>query len=377
MVVNTSSRIPKHVQTAVLLKRRIEKGDYTPGSNFPPVRMLGAELGVSSNVVQRAVQLLEKEGVVESEHGIGIRVLPSDHYRRTPLTFGLVYPFQPDSSFAGTIHLLAEKAIDLQNNHCIIKSSGGTPAGERETVEQCLESGVEGLIVWPCPGVENIDFFRKTVERTPLVFIDRTFDEVPVPGVSLDWVRMGREIIQHLSQKGYRRILILEEPLSISSFRQMYGEMRKTVKIISGEHRFTFIEFEISRFFGRYPCDPRDTIKEYKSNFEKILAENPCEAFFAPHDEFIDRVYACTSLRQQFPMRQIVSMTNTHPTARSLEFYDLGIREWVGDYGAMMRKATDMLHEKVYLRSRIQQQVRIPCYSVIRTSDVVTEGSVK
>jgi DNA-binding LacI/PurR family transcriptional regulator len=377
MVINTSSRIPKHVQTAALLKRRIQKGDYVPGSNFPPVRMLGAELGVSSNVVQRAVQILEKEGVVETQHGIGIRVLPSDRSRRIPLTFGLVYPFHPDRSFAGTIHILAEKATDLQNNHCIIKSTCGDPKEERETIEKCLDSGVEGLMVWPCPGEENVEFFRKIARRTPLVFIDRTFDSVPVPGVTLDWARVGREVVQYLRQREYRRVLILEDPLSISSFRQMYTAMRETIKTLSGERRFDIVEVEGSRFLDLYPVHPKECVEKYTTDFEKILAADAYEAFFTPYDEFIDRIYACTSLRRQFPMQQIVSQTNTRPTPRSLEFYDLKVREWVGDFEAMFRRATDILHERVYLKSRIQTQIRIPCFSVIRTCDRIREGLKK
>jgi len=373
MILNTASRVPKHRQTAILLKRRIAKGDYAPGSQIPPVRVLGAELGVSLNVVQRAVQILEKEGIVETQHGIGIRVLPADRSGRMPLTFGLVYPFPPDRSFAGTIHVMAEKAIDLQNNHCIIKSTGGDPREERETVEQCLESGVEGLIVWPCAGEENIEFFRHMAQRAPLVFIDRTFDDVPVPGVTLDWARVGREIVQYLSQRGYRRILILEDPLPISSFRQMYAAMRETVKAVSGQRRFDFVQMEGNRFIERYPLEPKNAVETYKAVLEKILAADSYEAFFSPYDELIDRLYAGTRLRRQFPMRQIVSQTNTRPTPRSLEFYDLNVREWVGDLEAMFRKATEILHQIVYLKSRIQTQVRIPCFSVIRTSDRVKE----
>lgn len=375
MVVNTSSRIPKHVQTATLLKRRIEKGEYTPGSNFPPVRMLGAELGVSSNVVQRAVQLLEKEGVVASERGVGVRVLASSSSQRAPLMFGLVYPFLADAPFAGTIHTLAERAIDLRNNHCITTSSGGTAASERETVEQLLACGVEGLVIWPVAGDENVEFFRRVATQVPLVQIDRPLEGVQAPAVSLDWARAGREIVQHLCQKGYQRILIFEESLAISSYRQMYNEMRATIDAVSAQRRFTFVSVDHHPFFDAFPRDPRSAVREYQGRLAEVLAVHPCEAFFAPFDEFIDRIYVCGGMQQRFPMRQIVSLTNTHPTSRSLEFYDLGVREWVCDYGAMIRRATDILHEKVYLKSRIQQQIRLPLTSVIRSSDVVNSGS--
>jgi DNA-binding LacI/PurR family transcriptional regulator len=320
------------------------------------------------------VQLLEQEGVVASERGVGVRVLPPDSLRTTPLTFGMVYPFQPDGPFAGTIHTLAERAIDLRNNHCITTSSGGTAASERQTVNQLLACGVEGLIVWPVAGEENVEFFQRIAEQTPMVLIDRTLERVPVPAVSLDWARAGREIVQHLCQKGYQQILIFEESLPISSYRQMYNEMRRTIDAVSAQRRFTFVSVDYSPFFDQFPRDPRSAVRDYQARLEEVLSQHRCEAFFMPFDEFIDRVYACGGMHRRFPMRQIVSLTNTHPTSRSLEFYDLGVREWVCDFGAMIGRATDILHEKVYLKSRIQQQIRLPLTSVIRTSDVVVSG---
>lgn len=372
-VINSTSRIPKHIQVANLLKGRIEKGLYPPEKHLPPVRVLGSEFGVSQNAVQRALRVLAKEGVVQPQRSVGVRVLRQDRRKTTPLTFGMVYPFPADSSFAGTIHCMAEKAIDYQDNYYIIKGSDGDPQKEREIVEHFLAMGLEGLMIWPAAGEQNVPFFREIAERIPTVFIDRTFEELPVPGVTIDWTRMGEDVVQYLARQGLRRTLILEEPIAVSSFRQMYSAMREMVKTISAEERFTFVEFGANAFLETYQENPLQAVEELHARLGHILSTNDVEAFFFPHDEIVDSVYACTDLARNYPMRSIASLTNTLPTRRSIPFYKLQCREWVCDFEAMIRKATEMLHEIVFLNSRLHREVKIRAASTIRTSDKLFE----
>lgn len=371
MKIRTSSKIPKHLQAANVLKRRMRTGRYAVGSKLPTVRNLGAELGVSVNVVQRALRVLEQDGMVEPSHGVGVKVLPGDEAPRTPLMFGLIYPILTSEQFAGSIHRITEAAIDVRRNYCIIKSSNNDPTEERRLVEQFIDNGMEGLLLWPCEGAKNAAFYRKTAGRIPMVFVDRTFDDVPIPSVTLDNAATGQDIVLHLARHGHRRILILECPLEISSFRDMYAAMRRAVRNVHAEERFSFVTLNTNRFLSKFPDDPAGAVREYKSKLEQILRKTSCEAMFCPHDEFIDRVYAETELRTRYPLAEIVSQTNTFPTPRSLAFYDLGVREWISDFEGMIRRASDLLHSRVFLKSRARGQMRIKPMSVVRTSDVV------
>ncbi|MBN1556495.1 MAG: GntR family transcriptional regulator [Phycisphaerae bacterium] len=371
MKINTQSKIPKHLQTANVLRRRIRTGRYTTGAKLPTVRRLGAELGVSINVVQRALRVLEQDGVVEPQHGVGVRVLPGDSVRRTPLTFGLVYPIPTSSPFAGSIHRITEAAIDVRRNYCIIKSSDNEPAQERLLVEQFIANGIEGLLLWPCEGAENVAFYRETAGRIPMVFVDRTFDDVPVPSVTLDNVAAGRDIILHLAGRGHRKNLILECPMEISSYRDMYAAMRRTVRDVHSEDRFDFIELRTDHFLSRYPEDPSGAVGEYRAKLGSILEGRSYEAMFCAHDEFIDHVYACTDLSRRYPLTDIVSQTNTFPSQRSLAFYELSVREWISDFEGMIRRAGDLLHDRVFLKSRAQGRVHIKPTNIVRTSDAM------
>jgi DNA-binding LacI/PurR family transcriptional regulator len=354
MIINSGSRIPKHIQTAVLLKQRIEKGDYAPGAKIPPVRLLGAELGVSSNVIHRAVRILEKEGMVESQHGVGVRVMDMQQPRRTPLTFGMIHPYSPDILFAGTIHCFVDRALDVKKNRCIVKSSYHDAKRERELIGEFIDTGIEGLLVWPCEGNENVEFFKEISEQTPLVFIDRNLEEVAAPSVVLDYAGLGREIITYLGSRGYQKILILEDPLPVSSFREMYVEMKETVKLIGAENRFEFVSLNTSDFVEKYQTAPA------------ILNAGNYEAVFTVQDEFLDYAFINTPLAETYRGLQLFSMSNTLPTPRSPAFYIRTVHEWIGDFGQVIGKATELLHTMVYLRNHLTRQYRIKFSSTVR-----------
>ncbi len=351
MKLNTASRVPKHVQAASLLKQRIRKGVYLPDSKLPPVRTLGAELGVSINVIMRAAKLLEKEGLVESQHGVGVRVVSGSRRRRIPLTFGMVHPYTPDEAFAGTIHCCAERALDLAENLCIVRSSYNDPERERRVVEDLIAVGVEGLIVWPCEGDSNGRFLTETARTVPLVLIDRELESAAVPSVVLDFAGAGRDIVQHLATRGRQDVLILEDPIEISSFREFFAAMRETVARISGEDRFEFVQLATTRFPYEYSADPLGAADRYVRRLDAILDARAYDAMFSMHDEFIDTVFAASELGRAHPSIELYCMSNLLPRPRSVDYHRRITREWYADFGKLIRRAAELLHDKLYLRS--------------------------
>ena len=62
------------------LARRIVSGVYPMGGRLPSVRELAAEAGVNPNTMQRALAMLETEGLAESNRTLG-RVITTDEAR--------------------------------------------------------------------------------------------------------------------------------------------------------------------------------------------------------------------------------------------------------------------------------------------------------
>ena len=72
-----NNALPIWKQLAEQLKERIVTGEYPPGSHFPAVRELAAQAGVNPNTMQRAMVLLENEGLVITNRTSG-RVVTQD-----------------------------------------------------------------------------------------------------------------------------------------------------------------------------------------------------------------------------------------------------------------------------------------------------------
>ena len=69
--VDRSSDVPVGAQLAGKLRSLIEDGRLRPGSQLPSLRELAAAASVNVNTVRSVYARLEREGVVQTEHGRG------------------------------------------------------------------------------------------------------------------------------------------------------------------------------------------------------------------------------------------------------------------------------------------------------------------
>lgn len=68
---------PVFLQIAQVLRARIVSGELAPGSLAPTVRQLAADAAVNPNTVQRALTLLEEEGLLRAQSTAG-RLITGD-----------------------------------------------------------------------------------------------------------------------------------------------------------------------------------------------------------------------------------------------------------------------------------------------------------
>lgn len=79
MDFDLNNSIPIWKQLTSQLKGRIASGEYRPGDKFPSVRDLAAEAGVNPNTMQRAMALLEAEGLVITNRTSGRTVTADEN----------------------------------------------------------------------------------------------------------------------------------------------------------------------------------------------------------------------------------------------------------------------------------------------------------
>jgi DNA-binding LacI/PurR family transcriptional regulator len=69
--LNADTGTPYYQQIHDGFARLIKEGELKPGYSFPPAHELARSLGVTRPTLRHALQLLEREGLVEVKHGVG------------------------------------------------------------------------------------------------------------------------------------------------------------------------------------------------------------------------------------------------------------------------------------------------------------------
>src|SRR5689334_19949452 len=65
------SPVPRYAQLSELLRRRIERGAWPPGTQLPTLEALMAEFAVARVTVRQAITLLARDGLVSAQRGRG------------------------------------------------------------------------------------------------------------------------------------------------------------------------------------------------------------------------------------------------------------------------------------------------------------------
>jgi len=67
-----------YLQIASELRVSILRGNYIPGQQMPPIRALAQRVGCNPATVQKALKVLEKQGLIVSRGSKGYFVIESD-----------------------------------------------------------------------------------------------------------------------------------------------------------------------------------------------------------------------------------------------------------------------------------------------------------
>jgi LacI family transcriptional regulator, kdg operon repressor len=92
--------------------------------------------------------------------------------------------------------------------HIIVCNADEDPEKEKKYIEMLRAKQVDGLIIFPTGG--NVSLYQKMLdEKFPVIFMDRSVEEVPIPSVMLDNKKAARLAVDYFVHKGYERIGIV------------------------------------------------------------------------------------------------------------------------------------------------------------------------
>ena len=211
------------------LLAEINAGVYRPGDRLPSEAALCERFTTSRITVAKAIQTLQRDGLVMRRAGSGTYVEapePGVRYQ-----FGLLIPelgsteiFEPVCQ--GIMRSPLSKSHSLLWGHTSPVQDGIEQNAE-ELCREFIGQGVSGIFFAPLEYTEKKDITNRTIvallqqANIPVVLLDRCFETFPrrsnLDLVGIDNHRAGYVLTQHLWQQGARRIAFVARECSANT----------------------------------------------------------------------------------------------------------------------------------------------------------------
>ena len=221
--VDSSDPLPLYYQVYRSLLDRIRTDEFVPGDALPPERKLTEFYGVSRITVVKALDLLERDSIIDRQHGRGtfVRAAEAASVPLPTLAFlpgGLVHPYHY-SVQTGIAKVAAERRANLS----VLAHYPDVSYGLAE-----LSSQVDGFIMYP-KGQESASLYRALLERNHhLVMVDRYLENVDTDAVVFSDEVAAYELTRCLLRRGHKQLAFVNhrEPDVSSSRHRLTGFAR-------------------------------------------------------------------------------------------------------------------------------------------------------
>ena len=207
---------PKYEQLRRHLYQQIREGVYPINARLPSEEELAGRFKVARGTVRQAIQRLEKEGVVETVHGVGTFARRTTEFSATRMV-SFIYTDTMLDPFTNEFYLpILSGAVKEARKHRIkVLYTFFSPEEMLEDEELFFSHIGDGCII-----------MRRVPERTmarlhensiPFVLIGNVAHETAENAVIADNVTGGRLATEHLLRLGHRRILHLSHDMDTVS----------------------------------------------------------------------------------------------------------------------------------------------------------------
>ncbi len=208
----------KYLELFNEIKSKILSGTYKASSILPTEMDLVGQYKVSRTTVQKALDLLVKEGFIVRYPGKGSFVAENQQQYTeniTPAgvnkTFALLLPNKRQTMF----NVMTGTQKYLENSGCelIINFNNYNDSDEVSIVANLIKRKVDGVILYPLHTSDMV--YKQLVENNiAVVTIDKQINRIPTNNVSTNDYEGGYTAARFLIQCGHRDITLFTTPIS-------------------------------------------------------------------------------------------------------------------------------------------------------------------
>jgi DNA-binding LacI/PurR family transcriptional regulator len=219
---------PRYEQMYLMLRNKIQAGEYAVGDRIPSEKELMEEFSVSRITSKKALDMLVQDGYIMRQPGRGSFVIqhssgtveepaklqdskPSgeESVKRKQIVLGLIMEDFSDSYGKEMLAEMERTAQEL-GVYLLLRISFCQPEVEEQAIMMLREYGVDGLIIYPTRGQNfSTEILKLVIDKFPHVLVDRYMKWTDTTAISSDNVSATRMGVQHLFQGGHRHIGLL------------------------------------------------------------------------------------------------------------------------------------------------------------------------
>lgn len=186
---------------------------YKVNEKLPTESELMEIYNVSRFTVRRAIDELEREHFVYRIQGAGIFV---DDWKSKPKseiknkTIGLISTHIVDYIFPNIIAGI-DNYISNYGYSILIANTQNNPERERKSLTNLLKNNLSGLIIEPTrSALKNVNksiYDNIKSMGIPILFINAVYDDLDVPYLIMDDVKVGKMVTEYLISKGHKQTI--------------------------------------------------------------------------------------------------------------------------------------------------------------------------
>lgn len=288
--------IPLYQQLYDSLLTEIRTGQLKSGDRVPSEKELANQFHVSMITSKKALEKLHQEQFIRRVRGKGSFVAseipaafkalgaakPSEPLQDSGYLVGLILP-DFDDSYGLRVVRAVEAHCAERGCHLILKTTHGNPEDETRAIRECLQIGVQGLLICPVHGeYYNADLLRLVLDEFPLVLVDRYIKGIPACTVSVDNTHAALHLTNYLLDRGHKQIVFVSPPVENTSAIQ---ERMQGFAMAVAQHGLPLGD-------SYYLTDLYSTLPNSFYGENIIKDEATLESFFAAHPH-VTAVMAC------------------------------------------------------------------------------------
>lgn len=203
---------PLYQQIKNNIIEQIQSGKLRVGDRVPSEKELTEEFHVSQITTKNALAGLAEEGIVERIKGKGTFVCESkltksiSHSKTSKGIIALILPSMKTNIEQEFVNYI-EKYVSKNGYHLIIKITRESQFEEADAIEMYRKMNIEGMIIFPTEKASyNEAVLRLTLDKYPMVLIDRYMKNISTYSVTSENVVGTSDAISYLLTKGHEKI---------------------------------------------------------------------------------------------------------------------------------------------------------------------------